>query len=99
MALRRQMDDCIRLEATHRPGQSDSVANIQLLELIIRQMRDSSDSGRIAGVGQRVDIENASATVSYQVTDQRRADKAASARHQDFSSTQLLPRLLHQYPL
>ena len=93
MALRRKVDNGVDVVGFKDLGQRGSVAYIRLDKGVARIVFDVAEVIEVAGVGQRVDIDDVVVVIFEHVMDEVGADKARAARYQNIFHVYLLFRV------
>ena len=84
MALGGQMHDGVDALVLHHLLHRIAVADVELVEAVVRAAGDVSGRAFARGIGQLVDIDDVDAEVAHQMAAHRRPDEAASAGDHDF---------------
>ena len=85
MAFGGEVHDGVRLEVVEELSDALGVADVELCEAVEGGVLDFLEAFEVSGVGEFVEVADIGQAVADQMSDERRADKACAASHDDVS--------------
>ena len=80
VGLRRQVYDGVDSLLAEKTGDRRLVSNVEFLEPVVRMIDDRLQRGRIAGLGELVDVDDPPAPIADEIAAHSRANEAGTAR-------------------